>query len=217
MNAIDLLETQHRDIETLFERLEQVNKASRQTLFDDVADLLAIHSSIEELHFYPSVNDADTEQLLDRSLEEHLAVKRKLALCMVTASGTARFMKELRALADEVRHHVQEERTELFPKVRQLMTPDQLEALGQEMTSTMAQLQEGHPRFDVPLQTLAPMPLTEPLPAQTRVGSRVIPHIGRLLALPLQLLGALQALRRVGASFVRGLRRSLAKPNKRTA
>jgi hemerythrin superfamily protein len=217
MNAIDLLETQHRDIDTLFERLHEVQGAARQPLFNDVADLLAIHSSLEELHFYPSVNAADTEEILKRSLEEHLGVKRKLSLCMVASIGSDDFMRKLQELADEVRHHVQEERTELFPKVQQLMNADQLEALGQEMTSTMAQLQQGHPRFDVPLQTLAPMPLTDPLPAQSGIGSRVIPHIGRLLALPLQILGALQSVRRMGEGFVRGLRRGLDKSGKRHA
>ena len=217
MNAIDLLETQHRDIDTLFERLRQAKGADRQTLFNDVADLLAIHASIEELHFYPSVNEADTENILRRFLEEHLGVKRKLAACMIAPIAGKDFVDKLRALATEVDEHVHEERTELFPKVRQMMNGDQLEALGQEMTSTMAQLQEGHPRFDVPLQTLAPMPLTDPLPAQSRIGSQVIPRIGRLLALPLQVLGAAQSLRRMGEGFVRGLRRGLDKSRKRPA
>ena len=214
MNAIDLLETQHRDIDTLFERLERAKGSERQPLFDDVADLLAIHSSIEELHFYPAVNEADTEKILRRSLAEHLGIKRKLAACMVAPVAGDGFRDKLRALAAEVHEHVHEERTELFPKVRQLMNDDQLEALGQEMTSTMAQLQNGRPRFDVPLQTLAPMPLTAPLPMQTRLGSHLIPRFGRLLALPLQLLGAAQALRRKGEGFVRSLRRSLEKPAK---
>lgn len=217
MNAIDLLETQHRDIDTLFERLQQAKGADRQPLFNDVADLLAIHASIEELHFYPAVNEADTKQILKRSLEEHLGVKRKLAACMVESIATDAFLSKLRALAAEVQHHVQEERTELFPKVQQMMNADQLEALGQEMTSTMAQLQEGNPRYDVPLQTLAPMPLTDPLPTQTRLGSKIIPHIGRLLALPLQVFGVLQSVRRAGEGFVRGLRRGLDKPSKRHA
>jgi hemerythrin superfamily protein len=217
MNAIDLLETQHRDIDTLFERLQQAKGVDRQPLFNDVADLLAIHASIEELHFYPAVNEADTEKILQRSLAEHLGVKRKLAACMVESIASDEFLAKLRALADDVQHHVHEERTELFPKVLELMNPDQLEALGQEMTSTMAQLQEGHPRFDVPLQTIAPMPLTPPLPAQTRIGSRLIPRIGRLLALPLQVLGALQSVRRAGEGFVRGLRRGLEKQTKRHA
>ena len=135
---------------------------------------------------------------------------------MLSSSASDEFLEKLRALAAEVCHHVREERTELFPKVQQLMDSDQLEALGQEMTSTMAQLQEGNPRFDVPLQTLAPMPLTDPLPAQSGLGSRLIPHLGRLLGPPLQLLGALRSIRRMGDSFVRGLRRGLDKPTKRT-
>ena len=94
-----------------------------------------------------------------------------------------------------MQHHVEEERNELFPKVRRIFDPDQLEALGQEMTSTMAELQKGHPRRDVPLQTVAPMPSVS-LPTQGAISSRVMPHIGRLLALPLEMIGVAKQLGR---------------------
>jgi hemerythrin superfamily protein len=190
MNAIELLETQHRDVDELFARLERDGGSdkTRQTLFDDLADLLAIHASIEELHFYPAVKAAPTEEKVEHSLEEHLDIKRKLSLLMATPLSSDRFIARLRALKDEVQDHVENERTELFPKVRRILDADQLEAIGQEMTSTMAELQQGHPRLDVVLQTLAPMPST-PLPAQGSIGSRVLPHLSRVLALPLQLIG----------------------------
>src|SRR5262249_48698545 len=53
MNAIELLETQHRDVDSMLALLETGDR--NQKLFDDLADLLAIHTNIEEQHFYPSV------------------------------------------------------------------------------------------------------------------------------------------------------------------
>ncbi|HEY1586991.1 MAG TPA: hemerythrin domain-containing protein, partial [Polyangia bacterium] len=158
MDAIELLETQHRDIDALFARLEKGGGRAQQQIFDDLADLLAMHASIEELHFYPAVKTADTDNNVEHSSEEHLDIKRKLSLCMGTSLDSEKFGERLRALEDEVQHHVADERRELFPKVRKLFDGDQLEALGQEMTSTLAELQKGHPRRDVPLQTMAPMP-----------------------------------------------------------
>ena len=225
MNAIELLETQHRDVDDLLARLEggAGSPKARQKLFDDLADLLAIHASIEELHFYPAVKASKTEENVEHSLEEHLGIKRKLSLCMATSVSSDKFAERLRALKDEVQHHVRDERTELFPKVRRIFDGNQLEALGQEMTSTMAELQKGHPRRDVPLQTMAPMPAT-PLPTQGALSSRLVPRIGRALALPLQMIGiakqvgklALQA-REAAAGFARGVQRGLDKSKKREA
>jgi hemerythrin superfamily protein len=222
MNAIELLETQHRDVDELFARLERGagGGKTRQKSFDDLADLLAIHASIEELHFYPAVKAAKAEENVEHSLEEHVGIKRKLSVLMATKLSSDKFAERLRDLKEEVQHHVKEERTELFPKVRRILDADQLEAIGQEMTSTMAQLQQGHPRRDVPLQTMAPMPAME-LPTQGSISSRVMPHLSRALALPLQMIGvgkqvgklAMKA-REVATGFVRGVQRGLKKQQK---
>lgn len=225
MNAIELLDTQHRDVDDLFARLEggSGTPKARQKLFDDLADMLAIHATIEELHFYPTVKAAKTDEKIEHSLDEHLEIKRKLSLCMATSVSSDKFLPRLRALKECVQHHVKEEREELFPKVQRIFDGDQLEALGQEMTSTMAELQKGHPRRDVPLQTMAPMPSTS-LPTQGPISSRVMPRIGRLLTLPLEMIGvakqlgrfAMQA-REAASGFARGVQRGLEKNKKREA
>jgi hemerythrin-like domain-containing protein len=225
MNAIELLETQHHDLADLLARLETGGGGAeaRQKLFDDLADLLAIHASIEELHFYPAVKAATSDESIEHSLEEHLDIKRKLSMCMATSVSSEKFAVRLRDLKQEVQRHVTEERSELFPKVRRILDGDQLEAIGQEMTSTMAELQKGHPRHDVPLQTIAPMPMTT-LPTQSWLGSRIVPHLGRALTVPLQLVGvakqarklAMQA-RETATLFVRGVQRGMSRVKKREA
>src|SRR4051794_12270082 len=80
MDAITMLKRQHREVEKLFTRLEKAKSAGpRRKIFEQIADALAIHATIEERHFYPSVKDESTEDLLLESLEEHLAVKRVIA------------------------------------------------------------------------------------------------------------------------------------------
>lgn len=222
MNAIELLETQHRDVDDLFARLERKegDEGARKKMFDDLADMLAIHATIEENHFYPALNEAARRQrqLLEHSLEEHLEIKRLLAMLLALPLGSDVFAERLRALAHEVQHHVEEERREVFPAAQQLFDADQLEAIGQEMTSTMAQLQQGRPRFDVPLQTIAPMPLADrPLPMQGDLSSRVMPHLERLLALPMQMLGVAKKGRAMVGGFVRGVQRGLNRNRKREA
>ena len=225
MNAIELLETQHRDVDELFAKLLRGGGSdkTRQKVLDDLADMLAIHASIEELHFYPAVKAAKTEEKVEHSLEEHVDIKRKLSLCMATSVSSDKFAERLTELKEEVQHHVKEERSELFPMVRRILDADQLEAIGQEMTSTMAELQKGHPRRDVPLQTMAPMPST-PLPTQGSISSRVMPHLGRALALPLQMVGVAKQLgkmamkaKEAATGFASGVQRGLARAKKRHA
>src|SRR3954451_25396658 len=125
MNAIDMLEEQHREVEDLFDQLREAETPKeKERLFTEVADKLAIHATIEERHFYPSVKAKETEALLLESVEEHLPVKRILADLMETDAGDDSFDPRIKLLREEVSHHVEEEETELFPEVRKLMSGD---------------------------------------------------------------------------------------------
>src|SRR5687768_6594917 len=80
MNAIKLLKQQHREVEALFKQLEKAKSARpRQKAFEQIADKLAVHATIEERHFYPSVKRRQTEEMLLEAVEEHLGVKRVIA------------------------------------------------------------------------------------------------------------------------------------------
>ena len=76
MNAIELLEQQHREVEELFEKFENAGERARKTkerLCREIADRLAMHAEIEEKLFYPESKQEDTEEILRESVEEHLA------------------------------------------------------------------------------------------------------------------------------------------------
>ena len=50
MNAIELLESQHREVENLFSQIEGTRDSDeKDRLFIELADRLAVHTSIEEL------------------------------------------------------------------------------------------------------------------------------------------------------------------------
>ena len=155
MNAIELLESQHREVESLFSKIEKARSAASKTkLFEQIADKLAVHAAIEEHHFYPAVKQKRTEDILLESLEEHLAIKRVLADLLELEAGDETFDAKLEVLKEEVEHHVEEEESDLFPKVRTLIDQDQLEAIGQEMSDEQEDLEEqGDPRNAVPAET----------------------------------------------------------------
>ena len=79
LDALDLLRGQHRAVDRLFREIQAAKGTSKATSFRELADMLAVHATIEEWIFYPGVRSAETEELLAESTEEHLAMKRTLA------------------------------------------------------------------------------------------------------------------------------------------
>ena len=158
MNAIDLLKSQHREVSKLFAKVEKASKSDdKAELFDEIADKLAVHAAIEEHHFYPAVKARRTEDILLESLEEHLGIKRIIADLMEVSADDETFDAKIKVLKEQVEHHVEEEETDLFPKVKKLFDKEQLEAIGQEMSAEQAELEEkGNPRQTVPSETAQP-------------------------------------------------------------
>ena len=158
MNAVDLLLSQHREVEKLFSKIESAKSADKKAeLFDEIADSLAIHATIEEHHFYPAVRQNRTEDILLESLEEHLSIKRVLADLLDVSTDDETFDAKMKVLKEQVEHHVEEEEGDLFPKVRKLLDEDELEAIGQAMSAEQAELEEeGAPRENVRSETEEP-------------------------------------------------------------
>jgi hemerythrin superfamily protein len=161
MNAIKLLKQQHREVEKLFKQLEAAKSAGpREKAFNDIADALAVHATIEEQHFYPGVKENQTEDILLESVEEHLEIKRVIADLLDMDADDDEFMAKVKVLQEDVEHHVEEEEGELFPKVEKLFDDDALESLGAAMEETAEELRrEGNPRDAIPGETDAAAPL----------------------------------------------------------
>ena len=161
MNAVDLLESQHREVEDLFSEIEEAKDAkTKNQLFEQIADALAIHAAIEEHHFYPAVKAKRTEDILLEALEEHLGIKRVIADLLKIDASDETFDAKVKVLKEQVEHHVEEEESDLFPKVKKLLSAEELDALAQEMTAEQSELEdEGDARNAIPSETDAPAAL----------------------------------------------------------
>jgi hemerythrin superfamily protein len=153
-HAIDLLTTQHREVEELFSTIETAPDLEKKIeLFELLADQLAIHTAIEEHHFYPAVKAKETKDLLVESLEEHLAVKRSLSDLLEGNFDETTFNVRIQMLKEQVEHHVEEEEKELFPKVRKSLDSNELISIGERMRMEQEDLEKmGEPRLSVPLE-----------------------------------------------------------------
>jgi hemerythrin superfamily protein len=123
MDAITLLKGDHRAVERLFKQFEKAGDdatVEKRSLVDRIIEELSVHAAIEEQLFYPAVRAAvpGTEDMALESLEEHHIVKWVLSELDGMDPGKERFDAKVTVLIENVRHHVQEEETELFPQVR---------------------------------------------------------------------------------------------------
>ena len=139
MDAIDLLKQDHRKVEKLFSEIEK-SKDGRDRLFTELATELTVHAEIEEQLFYPAVQNAkQTHDLVLESFEEHKQVKMVLADLEKTDKSTDTWLAGLKVLMEDVKHHVEEEETELFPRVKEkILSREELENLGQRMEAMKA-------------------------------------------------------------------------------
>jgi hemerythrin superfamily protein len=148
MNAIDLLEAQHREVEDLFSKLERTKDAAkREEIFVELADNLAIHTTIEERHFYPAVREKGAEDGAFETFEDHLTIKRALSALLDLDVDDDSFDEKLDVLQAEVEHHVEQEEGDLFPRVMRLFDENELEDIGDAMSAEQSELEErGNPR-----------------------------------------------------------------------
>ena len=158
-DAVELLTAQHEEVDVLLERLEK-GDGNRRELFMQLANNLAAHATIEEKIFYPAVMAKDTNELLQESVEEHLAIKRVLADLITMKLDNDAFKAKLSVLAEQVSHHAhKEEEDKLFPEVKKLFSADERAALGGEMLAMFEDLMAGAPAMDVPGETEVAAPL----------------------------------------------------------
>jgi hemerythrin superfamily protein len=103
---------------------------------EDVFAELEVHTAIEEEIFYPAVRQAGGEELnetTDESVEEHHVVDLLMSEIRSLDAGDDAFVAKMTVLMENVEHHASEEEDEMFPKVRELLDEQRLEALGQEL------------------------------------------------------------------------------------
>ena len=148
IDALELLVEQHDKVDQLIEEIEREELIERkQFLADELANTVTAHAVMEEKLFYPTVRAEQTQEILLET--EHAAIKRALAELMKTDVDDEAFDLKLAVLKEEIEQHAREEEEQiLFPKLRRLMSAEQLTALGGEMLALFERLMAARPRWD---------------------------------------------------------------------
>jgi hemerythrin superfamily protein len=139
-NAIEILKSDHETVRQLLSKLPEksANAAkTRQQLFEKLEKELIIHTKLEEEIFYPAFREAGKKQdeaMFYEAKEEHRAVDSLVLpdLEKTDPSGPE-FSGRVKVLRELVEHHLDEEEHDLFPRVNELLSDDQLNELGAQM------------------------------------------------------------------------------------
>jgi hemerythrin superfamily protein len=145
-NAIEMLTSDHREVEGLFEQYEsskgRMDEDQKFELAQQICEALAMHATIEEEIFYPAVRAKTEEELgetLDEAEVEHDAVKFLIEQIEESEESDGSFDAKVKVLSEYVKHHVKEEEGEMFPKVKSDAILD-LDFLGAEMAKRKEEL-----------------------------------------------------------------------------
>ena len=140
MDALELLKQDHAKVKKLFEEAESADEREQKAIFTQIKTELEIHAQIEENVFYPAMDRFnELKDMVRESLEEHSKMKTLLQE-MATLSDSEDFQDKLEELIDNVEHHAEdEEEGKMFPKVRELVSANELQKLGAQLQAAKGQ------------------------------------------------------------------------------
>jgi hemerythrin-like domain-containing protein len=144
MDAISLLEEDHRKMKKLLSELESTTERgvkTREDLFATVKDELTVHETIEEEIFYPALKEhPKTKEIALEAYEEHHVVDMVMAEIEDVPSDDETWGAKFKVMKENIEHHIEEEENEMFKQARQVFEEDELEALGEQMRLRKEQL-----------------------------------------------------------------------------
>jgi hypothetical protein len=141
-DALKMLKDDHRKVQDLFKEFEEAEEASqKKQIVALVIQELEIHSQIEEEIFYPAVRDEaePDSEIMEEAEEEHHVVDTIIAELKKMRPTANNYSAKFKVLAENVKHHIQEEESMMLPKAAELGSGRMAE-LGDEMQERKMEL-----------------------------------------------------------------------------
>lgn len=120
VDALRLLEQDHQEVESLFTQFRKLDGArEKAAMAAKICLLLKVHTRIEEEILYPAAREVmEEEDMVDEADVEHESAKQLIAQIEAMKPRDHLFDATVNVLGEYIHHHVEEERTELFPALR---------------------------------------------------------------------------------------------------
>ncbi len=138
--AHDMLKEDHREAEAHYDAFMSTSGEERQQHADQLLDALTVHAAIEEELYYPMLEEAGEKELAEEFRAEHTAVKTQIGKLKLMGIDNEEYEPTMKAMMEDVLHHVEEEESEAFPLVEKLIGTEKLEGLATDMTQRKEEL-----------------------------------------------------------------------------
>jgi hemerythrin-like domain-containing protein len=166
VDAVEILQGEHRELQSLFSRVSSPDE-NRPEVLKELMQLIAIHLDLEKHMLLPVIRDRveDGRAIADRLHVEHKHTERLLTALdrrKVNSPDVPDLVSELLEIND---NHVSESDAVVLPGLRFALTSEELDELGQQMTSN----ERRHLTHPHPL-----LPDSGPLAGATRKAAEIV-------------------------------------------
>ena len=141
-DGLQLLASDHRKVEALFEKFEAASGASaKEKLVRQICTELKVHSQIEEEIYYPAIRGKVEDADLDEAYVEHDSAKLLINELEAAEPDESYYDAKVKVLSELIEHHVAEEEKQRDNLFQQTRAADiDLEALGAQLAARKAEL-----------------------------------------------------------------------------
>jgi hemerythrin superfamily protein len=139
--AVKLLTQDHRAVSDLLEKFEEAGQGAKRSIAERICRTLTVHAQIEAELFYPAAREALSaadSHLVAEAAVEHASIKDLISQIESMGDVDEMYEAKVKVLGEYVKHHVEEEENELFPKVER--TSLDLDALGERLAARRKEL-----------------------------------------------------------------------------
>jgi Hemerythrin HHE cation binding domain len=154
MNAISMLETDHRKVKALLKELESTTERgvkTRAELFATIKGELTLHEIIEEEIFYPELKShPKAKEIVLEGYEEHHVVDQLMGELEALDVADETWGAKAKVMKENIEHHIEEEEGEMFRQARAVFDKAELEDLGGRMD---ARKQAAGRELGIPIST----------------------------------------------------------------
>ena len=141
--VLDMLAEDHKKVQKMFKDFEKIQNddQAKQQLVEKCCADLTIHARLEEELFYPALRDAIKQvDLINEAQVEHATAKQLIAELSAMQPDEELYDAKFTVLGEYVRHHIEEEEKEIFPKAKKAALD--LEGMGEAAQERKLELQE---------------------------------------------------------------------------
>jgi hypothetical protein len=144
LDALELLEQDHRKVEDLFEQFQNASgDGKKEQIARQICTELKVHAMIEEEILYPALRGKIDDDDIDEAYVEHDGAKVLINDIEAGSPDDHFYEAKVKVLKEEIEHHIKEEEKEpdnIFSQARK--TDVDLDALGTQMAARKAELME---------------------------------------------------------------------------